>query len=166
MTKEEIQARKEELRMLISVSTILTKYGVKVRSGRCKGFCHNGSDYNMRVSSDACYCHVCSKGFDIFGIVQHFENCDFWTAFCMLGGNEEPSPQAIERLKIVQKEEEERIALQSKIKTNLRLLAMTIHAYRQVIKLEQPGSDVWCYCQNEIPKLIGKWEKIFEYMTK
>lgn len=73
MTKEE----KQELRIMNKVPERLRMYGWEVKRGRCRGFCHNGHDFNMVVSDYSCHCYVCSKSFDIFDIIMHFENCNF-----------------------------------------------------------------------------------------
>lgn len=69
--------RAEDIKHIVSVPDILQRYGVEVKRGRCRGFCHDGRDQNMQVSEQFAYCHVCHAKFDIFSIVQHFENCDF-----------------------------------------------------------------------------------------
>ena len=69
--------RADDIKHIVSVPDILQRYGVEVKRGRCRGFCHDGRDQNMQVSEQFAYCHVCHAKFDIFSIVQHFENCDF-----------------------------------------------------------------------------------------
>ena len=55
----------------------LRMYGVEIKRGRCRGFCHNGHDFNMVVKDNYCFCYVCNKSFDIFDVVMFFENCTF-----------------------------------------------------------------------------------------
>jgi hypothetical protein len=149
LTIEQIKARKRELQDIISVQDMLNRYGVKVSGNRCQGFCHNGKDMNMKISKDSCYCYVCNKKQDIFDIVQHFESCDFWTAFCLLGGDSEPTPQAIERSKQAQKERERQIALENQKKAELRQITTLITAYRNIMEEENRMSELYTYCYNK-----------------
>ena len=73
MTEQE----KQEIRLTNKVPDRLRMYGWEIRRGRCRGFCHNGHDFNMVVSDYSAYCYVCNQSFDIFDIVKHFENCTF-----------------------------------------------------------------------------------------
>ena len=160
MTQEQIEAKKLDLKYTISVPEMLNRYGVKVKGNRSQGFCHNGKDLNMKVMERSCYCYVCNKKQDIFDIVQYFENCDFWTAFCLLGGNEEPSPQAIEKANKARKERERQIALEGQKKAELRQINSFITAYRNIIQSERPFSDLWCFAQNKLQFEIYKQEMV------
>ena len=79
------ESQKQDLRIMNKVPERLTMYGVEIKKGRCKGFCHNGHDYNMVVKDFYCFCYVCGKSFDIFDIVMFFENCSFPDACEKLG---------------------------------------------------------------------------------
>lgn len=68
---------KQEIRIANKVPERLKMYGWEIKRGRCRGFCHNGHDFNMAIDDYNAYCFVCSQSFDIFDIVMHFENCDF-----------------------------------------------------------------------------------------
>jgi hypothetical protein len=83
--------RAKELKVYNKVPEILARYGVEIRRGRCRGFCHNGNDFNMSIREDYCKCFVCGRSFDIFDVVMFFEDCDFKRAFEILGGNVKPS---------------------------------------------------------------------------
>ena len=71
------ESQKQDIRIMNKVADRLRMYGVEIKRGRCRGFCHNGHDYNMVVKDDCCFCYVCRKTFDIFDIVMFFENCGF-----------------------------------------------------------------------------------------
>lgn len=150
MTIEEIEERKEFLRSTNSVPDILARYGVQVKRNRCRGFCHNGQDLNMKVFRTGCHCFVCGKSMDIFDIIMHFDNCDFWTAFELLGGTEKPSFTAIRKGKSARKERQARLVRQREIKRKSRQIMMYIDAYRRIINTEEPFSDIWCYCHNKL----------------
>ena len=71
------ESQKQDLRIMNKVPERLMMYGVEIKRGRCRGFCHNGHDFNMAVKDYYCFCYVCDKSFDIFDIVMFFENCSF-----------------------------------------------------------------------------------------
>ena len=71
------ESQKQDLRIMNKVPERLTMYGVEIKRGRCRGFCHNGHDFNMVVKDYYCFCYVCDKSFDIFDVVMFFENCSF-----------------------------------------------------------------------------------------
>lgn len=162
MTEQQINERKEYLRATISAKEILERYGVAVKHNRCKGFCHNGKDLNMKVFRDGCHCFVCSRSFDIFDITMHFNNCDFWTAFELLGGTEKQSFKASRVAKNAVREREIRIAQQRAEDLKLREVHMYITAYRQIIVREEPFSDLWCYAQNQLPYYLYLLEEYIE----
>ena len=97
MTKEEIDERKQILLDTVSVPDILYRYGVSVRNGRCKAICHEGNNYTVKVSHGLYYCFKCNRSMDIFDITMHFNNCDFWTAFEVIGYWRNQASQLSER---------------------------------------------------------------------
>lgn len=109
-------ADKEFIRAITPIQPLLERYGVAVRNGRCRGFCHNGHDYNMAVYRDSCYCYVCNKGFDCFEIVQFFENCDFKESVRILTGGKNIDPETESR-EIAQR----RLEAVEKARTNERI---------------------------------------------
>ena len=79
------ESQKQDIRIMNKVPERLRMYGVNIKKGRCKGFCHNGHDYNMVVKDYYCFCYVCNESFDIFDVVMFFENCTFPEAVEKLG---------------------------------------------------------------------------------
>jgi hypothetical protein len=150
LTKEEIEERKEILLATVSVPEVLSRYGIPVKRNRCKGWCHNGKDFNMKVFWNGCHCFVCGQSYNIFDITMHFNNCDFWTAFELLGGTEKPTFTAVVKANKAKREREARIALEYQVKAELNKIQMLITAYRNIIASESPFSDLWCYCQNKL----------------
>jgi len=150
LTKEEIESRKEALRVTISVPSILSRYGVQVRGNRCRSFCHECKNFNMKVFETGCHCFVCDKSFDIFDIVQHFENCDFWSAFELLGGTEKLSFTTTIKANKAKRERDQRVADERKTKAETQRLLMLVTAYRNIIVEENRMSDVYAYCYNKL----------------
>lgn len=78
---------REEIRANTSMKDLLARYGVTVRSGRCKCFVHGGHNQSMSIYKDRiAHCFKCRVNLDVFAVVQHFENCTFSEAMERLGG--------------------------------------------------------------------------------
>jgi hypothetical protein len=150
LTKEEIEERKEILKATVSVPDVLNRYGVQVKRGRCKAICHDGKNYTAKVSDELYYCFKCDQCMNIFDITMHFNNCDFWTAFELLGGTEKPSFTSVVKANKAKRERDQRIAKERKEKDSLKQIQMYITAYRNIIAEEEPFSELWCYCINKL----------------
>lgn len=151
MTEQEISERKEYLRATVSAKEVLYRFGIAVKHNRCKGFCHDGKDLNMKIFHDGCHCFVCDRSFDIFDITMFLNNCDFWTAFELLGGTEKQSFRSSRVAKEAIRERKTRIAQQKVEELTLRGIQMHITAYRNIIASNEPYSDLWCYAQDKLP---------------
>ena len=145
---------KEELKEVVSVPEVLQRYGVHIKGGRCRAICHDGKRLTAKVSSQLYFCFKCDKAMDIFDIVQHFEHCDFYTAFLLLGGEEKPTFRT--RVKTNQakaKREAARKREQDK-KDKLTRINLFIDTYRKIIREEERAgnvySDLWSYCQHKL----------------
>lgn len=141
---------KEEVKAMNTVPDVLMRYGVEVKRGRCKAICHAGTHYTAKVSDELYYCFKCNKSMDVFDIVMHFSNCDFQTAFELLGGSDNPSFRAVRIAKTAKRIRQKRINKQQEIVRKLKQIHMYIDAYRNIIAEEEPFSDLWCYCQNKL----------------
>lgn len=162
MTKEEIRAKKLYLKSTINAKDVLSRYGLIVRGGRCRGFCHNGKDLNVKVFRDGIQCFVCHKSMDIFQIVQHFENCDFWTAFQILGGTDDIDNETKEKMRIAARKREEENLKRSKKERNLKIINNKISEYRKMLNYCKPLSDEFAYCL----KKLQYCKYLNEYFTK
>lgn len=151
MTEQEISERKEYLRATVPAKEVLYRFGIAVKHNRCKGFCHDGKDLNMKIFHDGCHCFVCDRSFDIFDITMFLNNCDFWTAFELLGGTEKQSFRSSRVAKEAIRERKTRIAQQKVEELTLRGIQMHITAYRNIIASNEPYSDLWCYAQDKLP---------------
>lgn len=150
MTKEEIEERKEYIKSYTSMPEVLDQYGITVKWRRCKGLCHDGKDYNMKVFRNGCHCFVCGKSYDIFDITMLLNNCDFWTAFELLGGTEKQSFTSQRKAKTALRERQKRIAESEREKKELHRVHMYITAYRELISTSEPFSDIWCESINQL----------------
>lgn len=148
-----MEKRKEELKIEHTVPEILNQYGVQVKRGRCKAICHESrmqNAQNAKVSDGLYYCFPCDKTMDIFDITMHFNHCDFWTAFELLGGTEKPSFTTVVKANQSKIEREQKIVLERKKKAESKQIRDYITAYRNIIADETPFSDLWSYCQNKL----------------
>lgn len=150
MTKEELQQRKDELKYQHAATEVLQQYGVKVMRNRCKAFCHNGKDLNMKVFKDGCFCFVCNRTFDIFDITMHFNHCDFWTAFQLLGGTDKPSFTVTVQANKARIEREHRVIEEQSKLDRMGQIQRLITVYRQGIERFEVLSDEWCECVNRL----------------
>lgn len=161
MTEEEIKERKEYLRSTVTMTEVLNRFGITVKHHRCKGFCHGGKDYNMKVFRTGCHCFVCGESLDIFDVTMMFTNCDFWTAFELLGGTDKQSFTAQRKAKTALRERQMRNAEAEKEKKELHRIQMYVTAYRELIALSEPFSDIWCESINQLQLELYH----LEYMT-
>lgn len=153
MTKEEIDTRKEEIKCTISVPEVLSRYSIEVKRGRCTPICHETrirNAKNAKISDEIYYCFPCNKTMDIFDITMHFNQCDFWTAFELLGGTEKPSFTAVVKANKARREREKRIASELKKKAEIKHITMLITAYRNIIEEENRMSELYAYCYNKL----------------
>ncbi len=141
---------KDEVKAMNTVPDVLMRYGIQVKRGRCKSICHEGKHYTAKVSNDLYYCFKCSQSMDVFDIVMHMDNCDFKTAFELLGGTDKPSFRTVRKAKTAKKERQAKVDKQQELKFKIREIGMYIDAYRNIIAEEKPFSDLWCYCQNKL----------------
>jgi len=118
------------------------------------------------------FCRACGEGGDVIRFTELYENLTPKEAVLVLSErfnipvseNSEVPKEVIERANKAVKAKQEELSQQEEIRAKLSGLATYIHALKQVIKNSEPFSDIWCYCQNELPKVIGKWEGLFEEM--
>lgn len=141
---------KDEVKAMNTVPEVLARYGVQVKRGRCKSICHDGRHYTAKVSDELYHCFKCDKSMDVFDVVMHMDNCDFRTAFELLGGTDKPSFRTVRKAKSAKKRRQAKIDKQREHSFKLKEINMYIDAYRNIIAEEDPFSDLWCYCQNKL----------------
>lgn len=169
MTKDEIEERKEAIRATTSVIDVLSRYGVQVKRGRCVPICHEPrikKAQNAKVSDELYHCFPCNKSMDIFDITMHFNNCDFWTAFELLGGTKKPSFTAVRKAKSAKRERELRVMKDKAEKAELKRINIYISAYRNIIAEEEPFADLWCYAQNQLQLELYHLDNMMELQAE
>ena len=79
---------KETIKQQNSMRDVLSRYGMAPnRAGFVRCPFHAGDrTASMKIYKDSYYCFGCGATGDIFAFVQNMDNCDFKTAFTILGG--------------------------------------------------------------------------------
>lgn len=152
----------EDIKNSISMREIVSRYGIKInRSGMCSCPFH-GADRkpSMKIYRHDYHCFTCGANGDIFTFVQEIENCDFKTAFLLLGGEyKHISDQEKREAEI--KREIEKIVRYSKEQQEVickKMLSDCINLARTSIMEDTPFSDRWCLSQDAIPTFIHWWD--------
>lgn len=142
----------DEIKVIVSMAEVIGKYGIRINR---KGFIncpfHNEKTASMKIYKDSYYCFGCGATGDIFTFVQDYENLTFQEALESLGGSEKTSFTTSRKAKSAVRERDQRIAWQRKEELRMRGIRMYITAYRQIIRTEEPYSDLWCYAQDKLP---------------
>jgi DNA primase len=120
------------------------------------------------------YCRGCNTGGDVTKFVSLYENLEPKDAVKVLAerfgivtsDNGTIPPEAIERSKQAQFEREREKLHQQQIQAELRQLGTLIYGYTHILDSMVLGSDEWCFVQNELPVLKGKWEYYFSQLRK
>lgn len=66
---------------------VVRQYGIEInRAGFCRCPFHTEKTASMKIYAQSFYCFGCGAGGDVIDFVRLYEQCDFKTAFRMLGG--------------------------------------------------------------------------------
>ena len=66
---------------------VVRQYGIEInRTGFCRCPFHTEKTASMKIYAQSFYCFGCGAGGDVIDFVRLYEQCDFKTAFRMLGG--------------------------------------------------------------------------------
>ena len=79
----------DEIKQAVSMRDVVERYGYHPnRAGFISCPFHQGDRTpSMKIYKRDYHCHACGANGDIFSFVMGMENCDFKTAFKMLGGS-------------------------------------------------------------------------------
>ncbi len=143
----------EEIKQTHSMREIAESYGMNInRAGFCSCPFHKGDHTaSMKIYKDSFHCFGCGASGDIFSFIQDMEHCDFKTAFYSLGGTYEKPTKASEiAIYHAQKAKEKRQRKESILKAEFKENNRWIGIYVTALKLFEPYSDMWCFCQNKL----------------
>lgn len=146
---------KEEIKQTVSMRSVVERYGIQInRSGFCRCPFHFEKTASMKIYKDSYYCYGCAAHGDVFTFVQNAENCDFKTAFRILGGNYQPN-DAMAKLQRYrnEKSKETRSLKQEKLKEQIKEVYRDLQFYIEGSKTLEPFSDEWCFCVSNIEPL-------------
>lgn len=138
----------EEIKSTYTMREIVERYNVKVaRDGMCCCPIHGEKHPSMKIYKDSFNCFACGANGDIFTFVQNVENCDFKTAFYLLGGKYTDKHNDAKMAQYrAQKRKETAERKAQKRKRLIRLNDIDLHAYRQLFYEAEEGSDdMWEY---------------------
>jgi DNA primase len=142
---------KEEIKETVTVHEILSKYGYKPnRRGFYNCPFHLEKTASAKIKGKYLHCFGCGGTWDVFDITMELDQCDFHTAFELLGGTEKPSFTATVKANKRRREREQRIEEEHNDKAELRQIRDSITAYRNIIAEAEPLSDLWTYCKNKL----------------
>lgn len=160
----------EDLKRSISMRELVESYGIKVNN---KGFCccpfHKEKTPSMKIYKDSYHCFGCNASGDIFSFVQQFECVSFKEAYKRLGGTYRHVETLRDKLKAdVEKrkfEEQKRARkrAEARLKRDKLLLITKITALKEVKAAEEPGSNAWHYCENQ---LLQSYDILNDYIEK
>ncbi len=146
---------KDEIKQSVSMRSVVERYGIPInRSGFCRCTFHSEKTASMKIYKDSFHCFGCGKSGDVFTFVQNAENCDFKTAFQILGGNYQPK-DAMANLRRYrsEKDKETRNLKQEKLKKQIKEIYRDLQFYIEGSKTLEPFSDEWCFCVSNIEPL-------------
>lgn len=162
MTKDEIKASR-------SMTDVIGMYGFRPnRQGFiCCPF-HKEKTASMKINKDKFHCFGCGQHGDIFAFVQLVEQCDFKTAFKVLGGSyqgktERPVIRKIEynkRLKATEENQKNRL-LKEYIEACEKL-----HFYQKAVDYAPRDSEIYATALKETVYLEYIIEEIDKELVK
>ena len=143
----------EEIKSQYTMRDVVEQYGFQPnRAGFIPCPFHTGDHTaSMKIYKDSYNCFGCGANGDIFSFIQGMEHCDFKTAFYSLGGTyEKPTKESEIALYHAQKAKEKRQHEQVRLKEEFRENNKWIGIYVTALKMLEPFSDLWCFCQNRL----------------
>lgn len=144
---------KDEIKQSMKMSEILSRYGLKPnRAGFVQCPFHIGDrTASMKIYKDSYYCFGCGATGDIFTFVQNMDNCNFKTAFGILGGTyQKPTFSSKMAIYHHKKQMEMRKKEEDRKKQEFQQCLHEIDTNRELINNNQPLSDEWCKAWNQL----------------
>jgi DNA primase len=176
MTKDDFYI----IRNSITMMQLAKYHGFKIikRGGSYFTLCpfHNDKNASMQIFEGyrGFFCRGCGTGGDVNKFTELYENLTPKEAGTMLSRrfnikiseSEEVSPEAAQRARRAVLEQQQELNHQREIKASLTKFGGLIRGYELIALTAEPFSEIWCYVQNELPVLKGKWEALFGEMRR
>lgn len=151
---------KEDLKKIITMQNVLDRYGIVPTRGMISCPKHKDKTPSMKIYKDGFRCFSCLWSGDIFDFVMYMDSLSFKEAFLALGGTYEHEDKAEVRRKIEQAERRrlEKESREAERKRQRNAAARYISALRNGIECFPVFSDEWCFCQNELPMWLYRYD--------
>ncbi len=171
MTKDDFYI----IRNSVTMEQVLASYGIsRNRKGMISCPFHEERTASMSIKRYGYRCFGCGASGDMIKFVSGYENLTPHEAGLMLAdrfnipisekGEVDEETRRKAQQAILRHERE--LHRQEQIRAELKQIAALLHGYQEAVKHSEPYSDPWCYCQNEIPVLKGKWDLLFSEMRR
>lgn len=152
----------------VNMKDVLFRYGVKIVANRCK--CpivdHGRKDMSVSVFNNGIKCWTCNQSYNVFDVVMKFENCDFNTAFDILGGNCEMTDERTARIEEVKRKRNAELQKEKDYYDELCRTSRTIRlCERKMIEIEELSGE-WCRWYHLHQYNCYKWEELFKREKK
>lgn len=153
----------EEIKQTYSILEIATRYGIHVpRNGKIKCLFHKEKTASMKLYQQSYYCFGCGVHGDVISFLQGITGFSFQEALQELGKDKKTSFSAYVKARQAQIKAKSRQQVELERKKRLKNTLLKITAYRNLIAESEPFSDLWCYCNNQLPYQYGILEEAIE----
>lgn len=150
MTLEEIKQ--------IPMRDVVERYGLRPnRAGFIHCPFHSGDKgASLKIYERDFHCHACGAHGDQINFVQLMDKLSFKEAFLVLGGSYEHagSAETMRKIRIAEAKRRKKAEAEARMTAKKDINNRYITALRNGILRFPPFSDVWCFCQNELPKQL------------
>lgn len=144
------------------MADIVQRYGFQPnRAGFIHCPFHNGDrDASLKIYTDSWRCFGCNAHGDQIDFAMHMDGLSFKEAFLALGGTYEHEDKTEVRRKIEQAERQrrEKESKEAERKRQRDAAAKYISALRNGIECFPVFSEEWCFCQNELPMWLYRYD--------
>jgi len=148
----------------IPMRDIIGRYGLRPdRGGYIRCPFHTEKSGSMKIYPDHAYCFGCGWYGDQIDFVSMTENLDFKEAFVLLGGTlmekGEEKAEAARRIRKAEARRREKREREEMHKKEADAANKYITLLRNGLESFEVYSDDWCFCQNELTKLLYMQEE-------
>lgn len=156
---------KEEIKMTTSMADVIERYGFQPnRAGFIHCPFHDGDrTASLKVYKDSFHCYGCGAHGDIFDFVRLVEQCDFKTAFKILGGDSgRMSDAAVLRIARQRERKKAQDKEKARKKEEYLFYAERLQICEATIQQSEPYSDEWTRETSLLPELRAKVDALYK----
>lgn len=150
----------EDLKILHPMREVVESYDIKInRSGFCTCPFHpDGKSKSLKVWADNFHCFGCGVDGDIFTFTELMEDCDFKTAYKLLGGAYEHTFSEKRRIEQIKRKRAKEAEIKLQKRFEIKLCHTLIDVYRRQTFKWPPFSDEWCQNMNALQYQLAELE--------